>query len=255
MNRRRITIFLLLAVHAMAVIGACAATYETSRMLGFSLAYGQGSLLAVWAAMSGRRRPWRFLAVMIVLLVIAIDVGQVWRLRNLEDLLGLMFSQLLAAAPFLFLLRFVGFELTAVPASSDGDSFRKMQFSLRSLMAWTTGAAVLLSVLSIFADYLLPGGQGWVEELLQILVMLGLMGLLAMVTVCAALGTERTWLRFTMFGLALLVLGILLDLVVNDPPRGYTFLIFLCSTMWTFASLWVFRGLGYRLIPQKAKGQ
>jgi len=254
MNRKRRTILLLLAVHAVAMIGAFAATYETPTMLAFSLAYGQGSLLAIWAAMSGRRRPWRFLAVMIVLIVIAIDAGQVKRLRDLEDLLGLMGSQLFAAAPFLFLLRFVGFELTATPASFDGDIPRKLQFSLRSLMAWTTGSAVLFSVLSIFAGYLLPMGQGWVEELLRILAMLGLMGLLAMVTVCAALGTERTWLRFTMFGLALLVLGALLDLVIDDPPRGYTFLIFLCSNTWTFASLWVFRALGYRLIPRKAAG-
>ncbi len=271
MKQQRRTILILMAVHAVAVFGLflvdsgwipappadllARLIAEAPEILFGSLALSQGSLLAFWAAMSGRRRPWRFLAMVVVLAVVGTCAEKVaaW---NLNTFAGVMFVCLLGTAPFFFLLRFLGFELTAAPTSSDGedgDKHRAMQFSLRSLMAWTTGLAMLLSVLSVLMRGSSRFESDAIEEILIMLITFGSLGLLSMATARTALGSERTWLRFTVLGIALVVVGTALDIVESHPSRGYMFLTVVCSTAWTFGSLWVFRTMGYRLIRRTAK--
>lgn len=231
MNRKRITILLLLAVHALAVIGVLSlfrVSFEIRwlptaptglltriiadipEMIVISLPLSQGSLLAVWAAMSGRRRPWRFLLVIIGVVVAVKTLARVitWDLTwDLDEFAGILLIQFFAAAPFFFLMRFVGFELVSAPAPSDADdadNLRWMQFSLRSLMAWTTGLAALLGMASMMPNELRILR---IEEWLHMLFLKGLAGLLSMVTVRTALGSERSWLTFTVFALTLAIVG------------------------------------------------
>lgn len=110
-----------------------------------SFAPGQGSLLGIWAALGGKATPWRLVAGFV-------GAGAcIWMLGQ-PDLVFwacILLVQMVAMSALLFPARLLGLELADDfrhrSAGSSAPDGQWVQYSVRSLLSWTTACAVLLA--------------------------------------------------------------------------------------------------------------
>ena len=106
-----------------------------------------GSLLATWAVLGGKANPWRLVAAV---------VGVVVWMRALEKFCPgdypliwapTLFMTMCLLSVLLMVIRFLGAELTVASGADAAGGLKPkqqwFQFSLRSLLSWTTALALL----------------------------------------------------------------------------------------------------------------
>lgn len=211
-----------------------------------------GSLLGFWAALGGRATPWR-------LVVAAVGAVAAMRLLAQSELMSdepamfvfLLLLQMGVVSLVLMIARFLGAELTdvrpdaAAPVAPDR---QWIQFSLGSLLSWTTAVAVLLATL-----HYLPrtAFEDFFSDPAQIAILAAILGagtLIALGAVWITLGVRwpvgRYILLFLSSGIGIVVMSI-----VIGSDEVHTISIF-CVTqiVCVTGSLWLVRLAGYRLI-------
>jgi hypothetical protein len=209
----------------------------------------QGSLLGIWAALAGRPAPWRFTALLVLLVLftrllrtISPGYATFWGAVVLAQMIG-------TAVPF-FLMRFLGLEVVEqIPDISTPVKYRA-QFSIRSLLEWTAAVAILLSALPMmpkdFQELFMA------DRRLFILGLFATDALLGLPAIWIALGTRRALLRGLVLALMGLILGVFLPMTAPAADSKYIVLMLVLYTLWLTASLWVFCPLGYRLVWRRA---
>jgi hypothetical protein len=228
----------------------CGIGLHASRCLpSRTLTESQAGILAIWVGMGGKRSPCRLVGTLLPLMASAWLTRECSILRDDYRLLELAFSlevfvhQTILSTMLFLLARLGGI---AVSGDSEADSARipgKWQYSLRSLLAWTTALAVLLGALVSFWHYL----SGRFPRLGEYgMVLLAYNTPITLAAAWTALG--RGWPAVRIIALALIVTGITLS---PWPFRfelwtGYQY--FGAPALWTIASLWLVRLAGYRLV-------
>lgn len=214
-------------------------------ILLISLMVSQGSLLGIWAALGGPPTPWRFVAVVVgsVLLIWALDTA--FPQRDAEIWGYFILVQLIATSLPLIALRFRGLGLTLPGDDLPGEK-QRLQFSLRSLLEWTTAVAVLLGMLQMTPENFREPFTTW-DGLAAMCGIFGADALLALATLWIALGARVLVARVAVF--ALTAIGVVIGVTVADPgSTPQTLLLPILSAVWMILSLWPFRSAGYRLI-------
>ena len=222
------------------------------QMLAISVPFAQGSLLGIWAAMGGRPGPWRLVAAALAL-VGAAKVTEAITSDGEVVLCFFLLAQLFSTSLPLFLLRFLGLDLIRPRDDVRVAQAPTLQFSLRSLLEWTTAVAVLLGTLPM-----LPEEAYMMMSMSDLAFVMGVfvpMGLLAVAAAWAGLGAGRLWVRLLALGIAGPIMAIVTELVKPGAWPGWVCLLFACWTTWTVASLWVFRLAGYRLTRRARAGR
>ncbi len=255
MRKRRILIGLVVGV---AVLGQAAIAWidgplgpeDYVNFFLFAMTLSHGSLLACWAALSGRATPWRMVVVVVGI------VGWMWLLERFafdSDVLVMTFLALLLMGLVSLLLltaRFFGTELTDTWAA-DWDrppepSRRWMQYSLRSLFSWMTAVAMVLAALHYLPKrqidaFLSPAA------LLVLVAILGGSALIALSAVWLTLATRWTAMRHLVLFLAGVVPAFALT-ATHEIDEAEAVTLYLGQIFWTAGSLWLVRLAGYRLI-------
>lgn len=153
---------------------------------------------------------------------------------------------------------------------------RQRQFGLRHVMIWMTSLAILLGIargLDLLSSQTLRNliGRGWIG----ILTMGLLSAIVLIVALWAGLGAGRLWVRWlllatisTVMTPIAVVIGVLIGGGGFQRPRFWTFEFYVQELMehWAlvlqnmmagallYATLLMFRTLGYRLLRQQRKG-
>ena len=208
-------------------------------MLCISLAFSLGSLLGIWVALGGQPSAWRFLAVTVG------GAACVW----LAEEACFVLAQTVVTSLLFWVLRLVGVGLVKVspdgclhdPAAGGG----RFQFSLRSLLEWTTALAVLLGLLhylpdDFFSVFLRP--ETWFVSIPGALV--------ATAAFWATLGTRGPTLRFAALGLVLTIPGSIAWLLPSLGGLWGACAVFAFlgqQALWDIELLRLFRTAGYRL--------
>ena len=246
----------LLAVHGVIALMAIWILAREPRgylpqVLILSLLASQGSLVGIWVAFGGPATPCRLLVGTLAAL------GAVWLLeKSFPESQArypayMLLAQTLATSPPLLGLRFCGLRIARPEPDHSGPQMQKLQFSLRALLAWTTALAFLMGMLQITPEefrepFTSRGG------ILELGVLLGADALVALAALWTALGTRRSVLRATLFGLA--AAGAVVGVTMIDgrsrlaPILTFAFGCALCVA----GSLCVFRVLGYRLVWRRS---
>ncbi|MGA2031647.1 MAG: hypothetical protein ABSG68_05285 [Thermoguttaceae bacterium] len=261
--KRRTVVGLVLGVNLLAAAGLeaivvreLAGRYRPiiQDALVAAVALAQGTLLAVWAALSGKRTAWRFGGAVVLAACATLLLQRAYSFRP-QEWGYFVTAQLIGTSIPLMLLRLLGLGMSVAPVGAqlpaeapDRRAFR-VQFSLRALLEWTTALAVLCSMIRIMPEefrhaFVSPDGA-WLAGLF------GLAGGLAASVLWVALGTRWLAARLIVAVCATAVVG-LYGLYGRVGPHGSTWLVLTAAyVIWTLISLYPFRLLGYRLAWQQ----
>lgn len=159
MVRRCLFVGLLIGVNVLAGLLALTQVVEplfelSPALLVASLAAGQGSLLAVWAASMGGQTPWKLLGVVVVLvsgthLLEAVRplTASSWEVFGLPLLTQMLFTTL-ALLP----VRLLGFHVAHAKAVDRAAPSPWFQFSILTILGWTAVVAVVPGMLQILPE-------------------------------------------------------------------------------------------------------
>jgi hypothetical protein len=248
--RRRILIGLVVGVNALAAAGCPLLLAEHPRSedleaLLVAEAVGQGSLLPIWAALGGKRTPWRFAGAVAAIAALTLLLqkflpgpdAQVWGYFLLAQMIG-------TSVPLL-LLRFFGLRVSRVPAEEVPRQAFRLQFSLRSMLEWTAAVAVLCGMLQVMPEGFRRAFVSirWYEPACAFAVFGGLAALWLWV----ALGARWLGARLILLGFTLPMAGIVLASLGGPAGASTVFLLPVALAVWLLGSLWVVRLAGYRL--------
>jgi len=265
MRKRWILIALVVAVAiaaevAISLVNPFHGPENELLMFLFAMLPSHGSLLAFWAALGGRASPWR-----LVVAVVGV-VAWMWVLKHgftgdspYPDEIRLiwvfvLFSVMCLISALLMVARFFGAELTDVPADASDQPAppqrRWEQFSLGSLLSWTTATALLLGSLHYlpkkeivetfsFSD---PSSLGALAA-----IMIG-SALIALGAIWITLGTRWTAARYVVLLAAGIGAGGLLFFAAGPGGGNGLFIFCFAQVFWVTGSLWLVRMAGYRLI-------
>jgi len=255
MKNRRLA--LLLAAHAGGAVAgiAMAASRAPSDLVGAvaaALAVAQGCLLGAWVAFGGRPTPWRLAGATVALVVGNIILHPDPHGRGDPSYAFIVLVQVLGTSVPLLAVRLVGLEIVrSLPDGSKPVVYR-FQFSLRGLLEWTAGAAILLGIVPRlsdgFRDLFLPGN--WQAVNWQALGIFAIDGLVAVAALWVALGVQRTAVRLGVLAASGVSLAIFL--ASERAPASWVVAFPLLVAALLLGSLWVFRGLGYRLVWRRS---
>lgn len=211
-------------------------------LLFVSMAIGQGSLVGIWIAFGGRATPWRLIGGTVGL------IGCTWCLEIGLPQSGAYYwtyyvlAQTVGTGLLLVALRFSGLGINWRPPGSPAPEKQRLQFSIRSLMEWTAGLAVLLGTLPMTPEEF---REVFARETLGAFGVFGSSALLALATLWISLGTRRAVARILVLCLALVAASVSMTIVL--PGLGGGILLSVCCVFWLVSSLWVLRRAGYRL--------
>jgi hypothetical protein len=249
--------------------------WSVRTILPASLFAAQVGLAIVWAILGDTHWAIRLPACAVAgtLLTLPMDLGY--------GIAGDSFPiQLITLAILCLLLRWRGFRLEKVEAAgpvlpsaakeaSRPPPSRRMQFSIRHVLIWTTSLALILGVLR-FLDLL--SLEAWIpffqENFIATLTGGLLLACVFVVSLWAALGSGPLWLRLPLLALALSATGFVLGVIhfcsEANPRVSYADLwryrdyfwendgwhvawVFLAGSLLA-ASLVILRAIGYRLV-------
>ena len=223
----------------------------------YAMAPCHGSLLAVWIALGGRATPWRLVAAVLGV------AAWLWASNSFFDsasyVMGGTFVEywttILAAEMFvlsglLMLARLLGLELTDAShgdtTQAVADDTQWIQFSLRTLMSWTTAVAVLLAILHYCPERLLE--DVFDGPLIFAAIILG-SALTALGALWIALGGRWPVVRIVSLVVALIT-GVVLERLTTDSYVRLWQIVtfFVAQVPYLVVSLWLVRLAGYRLV-------
>ena len=207
-----------------------------------------GNLLAFWAVFGGRPRPWRLVAILVVVtpaiyIVPKHTVYVVW--------FCMLDVQVLAVSSLLLIGRLLGLkvcDLSQEDSAEDPNSTpARFQFSLWSLLEWTTAFAIVLAVLQYLPLLFLPE----VDELYNIYLAIHVGSLLvAPPALWVALGRQRAILRIPVLILFTAAAVVIEKLLMPESyvTVAYVIEFSILQAAWLVGSLWLVRRAGYRLV-------
>ncbi len=247
MNRRTVILWTLGAGQLLAAAIACAALdWAESEWTVFAcvaILYAQPYFAGIWIGFGYRSLPWRMLAVAACL------TGMTWaetllydHIRNLTAALS---PGIAVALALMLLARAFGFRLYDRTVQSQSPNTTKYQFSLLSLLKWTTVIAVLCSLgaLANPAAFEQMGVSYWGSILLLLAFHTPIAGILFL-EFAILLSMRRPWI-----GLALLVPAALVIVWLLGRNTGQL-ASFLwgsgCLMVWFALCLLPLRLFGYR---------
>ena len=232
-------------------------------------------LLALWAAMAGSPRPWRFMILALLglhLIFMTIIFSIYWPAR-INDFLLLaanfisLFLVTILAAILLLAFRFWGWRLdnirskiNPIPFGETAESpasVSKLQFSLVGMLLWTAALALLFGLISMLLESYLA-----LQSHLDSIIAATIVGCFIIVLAPLALRivlSERRWTTGLVVFLVLLILLFTIycflqwphqvswpeDLMEFIPKRAC--LITVAATIWISLQLILLRAVGYRL--------
>lgn len=230
------------------------------RTVLLSVALSQGSLLAIWAVCGGRPTPWRVVAAIVGIVVWIWVLGEPawveqdpWWSWSWSLLWGycvcLLLCQMVPVTGLLLLARLVGVGVTHGSHSGTTTSRPRLQFSIRSLLEWTTALAMLLGTFHyIPEDFFISISSLPPWRVLSIIAIVGSGVLIAPAALWTALGTRLPLARYCTLLVAVAAAVATMTLVLGEDEFGYSLVFGIGQTVWLVGSLWVFRLLGYRLV-------
>ena len=260
MKNRRVGF--LLAAHAGAAVAGIAmvAPRPSSHFIeavAAALALSQGCLLGTWAAFAGRPTPWRLAGTTVALVVGSIILHPNPHGRGDPSYAFIVLVQVLGTSVPLLAARFVGLEVARSLPDGSAPTVYRFQFSLRAMLEWTAAAAILLGMVPLlsdeFRDLFLRGDwqtNNWKAVNWPTLGLFAIDGLVAMAALWVTLGVQRTAVRLAV--LAASGVGLAIFLASMRPPASWVVAFPLLVAALLLASLWVFRGLGYRLVWRRS---
>lgn len=212
-----------------------------------------GSLLGFWAALGGKATPWRLVTAVVAmaaLMWVCHETEHYYDAGNADwDFLTLL--QVCLVSLVLWVARLLGVELSdtlATEAAEATDQERPwMQFSIRSLLAWTAATALLLGTIpwllkEPFGEYnLLP----WPS--IEFVVIIGPSLIIGTIAVWVALGTRWKIGRYVAIIATPAACSIVTWLIIrNDEITEFS--VFFCTQFaWILILLLLIRLAGYRL--------
>jgi len=213
-------------------------------ILRLALVCSQGSLLAVWAAFGGKPTPWRMVA---AILVCAAYLWLSIPHSDMDPVAYVLLGQTIVGSVAFWGLRLAGVGVTRISADASAcdpaAGGRRLQFSLRWLLEWTTGVAVLLGML-----HYLPEDSP--DEFFQPQVWIVFFApgtVVAVVALWTALGTRWLGLRIAVAGVIVFTAAISLWLYISHADLWKFCFFFVSQALWMIGSLAVFRAAGYRV--------
>jgi hypothetical protein len=214
------------------------------RYVIFALGASQATLVLAWAALGSGNFAWRvypaFLGTVVYLCWLPVKDAD-WLLTTC--------GPIFAWGPIFLLARILGFKVAE--AFDDGEAPARLQFTIRDILAWTTGLAVTLSVLHYLPTTWIPRRPPPRE----LIFMFG--GLLpnAIAALYCALGDRRLFVRLATMVLAPVV-GVCVPVALDhDFNIGGLVLFYEAMAFWLIASLLLVRWAGYRLVWQWPYGR
>ena len=261
MNQSRLLIGLLLAATLAldCAVLANAGTHELSPhpvlILAWTLQLSQTSLMAVWLAVGKTSVPWRLTA--------AVTAVGLWScaLTTLPDAPAvaqravLLTLQTIAVAVPLLLMRPLGLSLIDAAAKADAghSTFgrRRLQFSILTMIGWTTALAVILST----AKSMAPDDPFTLGVGLDVSVAVFLVGrgAVALAAAWAVLGRRWSSWRIAVLPVAVVAAIALQPLPRSSSADGSRYLAMLCllEVLLLLGPLGVVRVAGFRLELRK----
>jgi hypothetical protein len=258
MQRRQLLLGLLILAHVALNALAVSPVGELYESVLLSvLPASQGSLLAVWAVLAGKPAPWRLAG------ATALVALSVWwttlspevdpSCTDFQSWATWCGLQMVAASVPLLIGRFAGMRIAAVPLDDSGggaaDPAWRAQFSIRSLLEWTAGLAVLLGV-SPYLWYWSPSPKPFRWDLI-LLVFHTCYAFVALAAIWVALGRRCFATRAILLVLAVAggASAVEAAFCALTGARKFDVLSdFLFHALWLVGSLWLVRVAGYRLI-------
>ncbi|MEE8451362.1 MAG: hypothetical protein V3R99_05580, partial [Thermoguttaceae bacterium] len=208
----------------------------------------QGSFLGFWAAFGGKASPWRFVIAVVFAVAwcwsgIGPRDGWLWSFIRL-DLMFLVGSLLLG-------LRFVGLGLSRGDTCLSSDKRYRIQFSLRSMLGYTTAIAILLGLFHYLPQqFLTTAGRMHTEAdvapVFGLIVGAGVF--IAVVSLWISMSQPSMVLRIVVPIVVAGVCTVMAELILPEHERWALALLFYCQTILLIASVWPVRLAGYRLI-------
>lgn len=244
-----------MAAHAGAAVAAMVAAPGApgrSLLLEATIAalmVAQGCLLGAWVAFGGRPAPWRLAGTSVALVLGIIALKSITYERDVFQVGFLVLAQMLGTSVPLLAARFVGLEVARSLPDGSVPTVYRFQFSLRGMLEWTAAVAILLGILPLaseeFREMFRP------RDLCRPVGLFAIDGLVATAALWVTLGVQRTAVRLAV--LAASGVGMAIFLASMQPPDTLLVVVFpLLVAALLLASLWVFRGLGYRLVWRRS---
>ena len=150
--------FVVLGELAIAVLegpsGLTPADFFDTSIWGMMSAHA--GLIAIWVALVGKAGPWRLAAAILALVLWMHVVVEWWSTWDMEDWCFLLLTIMGLASVLLMFARLLGVELTNVRdkrSEPDDPDHRWLQFTLRSMLSWTTALAVIMATYSSIVVY------------------------------------------------------------------------------------------------------
>jgi hypothetical protein len=246
-------------------------------MILYLLFFVQGVLLGIWTVARDKPTPWRFVGVVVAItaLVCLQKVPGFDFLGQVEQLAVPLLFIVVFTSLTLFVARAAGVRITRVSrrASSNWGRIKmirrkgglketdsasaeppKLQFSLWSLMSWTTAFAVLLSSLSTLY-IIMPRTATGGGALLKIAVGFMVFSPILLAALWIALADRWMEARIVMLGLAIPTTTLILSLLVTRGRSSFDSeaLEFVCvMTALLIGSFLILRLTGHRLVWRKS---
>jgi len=258
MKRRWILLGIVVSVNLLLECAAIATEpfHGPGRLVGYvviAIPPSHGSLLGFWAALGGRATPWRLVvvtvgAVVVMRLLASANFGPV----GPEMLVFLLLLQTGVVSLVLMIARFLGAELTdalrpdaAAPVAPDR---QWIQFSLGSLLSWTTAVAVLLATLHYLPRKALEELTSGPDGGAILAAILGAGTLIALGAVWITLGARWPVGRYILLFLASGIGIAVMSIVIGSDEVGTISIFCVTQIVCVTGSLWLVRLAGYRLI-------
>ena len=255
-----VSMFTYLAVGAaitLAVVQTLTALLESRKLftgdeinvLKYAWYFNLAGLLGAWCGLSNSRWSWRVLAFVVGTAVLGVIT--IVLLREDEELVFLAVAQVCIQTIFcailrrrgLSLLRTVGNECRVglVPAAR----LERAQLSIRDLLLWVAGFAVLFAVVQRFRfDF------SWIlRDFWPLVAYVTAFALLGVGALWATLGTRHWTLRLAVLVLLVACLAEFCDRVTRPPPdRSWWFVFIGAQAACTVFEMWVLKIQGFRLV-------
>jgi hypothetical protein len=247
MDRRTVILWALGAGQLLAVVLACSALEwadsEWVALVCIAILYAQPYFAGIWIGFGRRSLPWRILAVAACL------TGLTWVDSVLNDSLRNVVVALSpgigGALALVLLARAFGFRLRDTTAESQSPDAARYQFSLLSLLKWTTVIAVLCSLgaLANPAAFEEMGGLSWETMLLLLAFHTPIAGIL-FIEFAILLGMRRPWIGLA--GLLPVAFAIIWLLCRNTGQLAPFLWLAGCLMVWFGVCVLPLRLFGYR---------
>jgi len=222
-------------------------------------------LISLWVGLGGKPGPWRLTAATVCIVLWMHWSPSLWEFPEvyfewwyliLLGMTGLLSGLLMVA-------RFLGVELTNVmderPSATDADH-RWLQFTLRSMLSWTAGVAMMIAALRYVPTESFPGGRCGISDYVTVFVVCMTGIPLSLIAMWIGLGNRQTmnrWATMVIFAvLAVIPLWWVCDNfggIVGQGTFAEDASFFVAQAVWLIVPLRMLHMVGYRLIWRRRR--